>query len=265
VGQGSGGLGSSPPENRDRWSWLYGLCCGVAGAASAAVLDHTWLKQYTAEAFVAVALALLLARVERSWSWRSLAAYAGAGIAGFLASNTAPLVSAAGLVTLARLGLGRRAVALLAVAGLLVVAVLLVPGRVRAGRGDIPGDDVKAQVADVLARSRPGDAVVVTFGATFVPTTVNAAVSFMPTFPAAPSSSWSTSPGAAGPRSRASTGACGWGRAGSGWPPAPPSSWPRCGAGPRGAVRGPAREGHRGRRRRGGPLSSQRWSRWRWA
>jgi hypothetical protein len=186
VGQGSGGLGSSPPENRDRWSWLYGLCCGVAGAASAAVLDHTWLKQYTAEAFVAVALALLLARVERSWSWRSLAAYAGAGIAGFLASNTAPLVSAAGLVTLARLGLGRRAAALLAVAGLLVVAVLLVPGRVRAGRGDIPGDDVKAQVADVLARSRPGDAVVVTFGATFVPTTVKAAVSFMPTFPGRP-------------------------------------------------------------------------------
>jgi hypothetical protein len=46
-----------------RWSWLYGLCCGVAGAASAAVLDHTWLKQYTAEASVAVALALLLARV----------------------------------------------------------------------------------------------------------------------------------------------------------------------------------------------------------
>ena len=46
---------------------------------------------------MAVALALLLARVERSWSWRSLAAYAGAGIAGFLVSNTAPLVSAAGL------------------------------------------------------------------------------------------------------------------------------------------------------------------------
>jgi hypothetical protein len=311
------------------------------------VLDHTWLKQYTAEAFVAVALALLLARVERSWSWRSLAAYAGAGIAGFLVSNTAPLVSAAGLgglwlvtlaarrwsrlpalaattvvlgladavlyqalandggtlalrrywrlrylslddgvgnaahlvwqrlaaelgslgwgpwwlalaligvglatlwraglpalalavpavgaelvilgfagaypflesrtaifyaalltvtaaaglVTLARMGLGRRAAAPLAVAGLLVVAVLLVPGWVRAGRGDIPGDDVKAQVADVLARSRPGDPVLVTFGATFsfayywpdrptfVPNTVNTAVSFMPTFPGRP-------------------------------------------------------------------------------
>ena len=347
LGRGSGGLEPSPPENRDRWSWLYGLCCGVAGAASAAVLHHTWLKQYTAEAFVAVALALLLARVERSWSWRSLAAYAGAGIAGFLVSNTAPLVSAAGmgglwlvtlvarrwsrlpalaattvvlgladaviyqalasnggtlalrrywrlrylslddgvgnaahlvwqrlaaelgglgwgpwwlalaligvglatlwraglpalalavpavgaelvilgfagaypfleprtaifyaalltvtaaagLATLARLGLGRRAAAPLAVAGLLVVAVLLVPGWVRAGRGDIPGEDVKAQVADVLARGRPGDPVVVTFGATFsfayywpdrptfVPTTVNAAVSFMPTFPGRP-------------------------------------------------------------------------------
>jgi len=327
------------------WSWLYGLCCGVAGAASAAVLDHTWLKQYTAEAFVAVALALLLARVERSWSWHSLAAYAGAGIAGFLVSNTAPLVSAAGLgglwlvtlaarrwsrlpalaattvvlgladavlyqalanngatlalrrywrlrylslddglgnaahlvwqrlaaelgglgwgpwwlalaligvglvtlwraglpalalavpavgaelvilgfagaypfleprtatfyaalltvtaaaglATLARLGLGHRAAALV-VAGLLVVAVS-VPGWVRAGRADIPGEDVKAQVADVLARSRPGDAVLVTFAAsfsfayywpgrpTFVPTTVNTAVSFMPTYPERP-------------------------------------------------------------------------------
>jgi hypothetical protein len=83
-----------PPRS---WSWLYGLACGVAGAASVAVLDHTWLKQYTAEAFVAVALVLLLARVERRWSWGSLAAFAGAGVAGFLISNTAPLVSAAGL------------------------------------------------------------------------------------------------------------------------------------------------------------------------
>ena len=331
----------------DRWSWLFGLCCGVAGAASAAVLNHTWLKQYTAEAFVAVALALLLARVERSWSWRSLAAYAGAGIAGFLVSNTAPLVSAAGLgglwlvtlaarrwsrlpalaattavlgladavlyqaladnggtlalrrywrlrylslddgignaahliwqrlaaelgslgwgpwwlavaligvglvtlwraglpalalavpavgaelvvlgfagrypflerrtaifyaalltvtaaaglATLARLGLSRRAGAPVAVVGLVLVGVLLVPGWARAGRGDIPGQDVKAQVADVLARSRPGDPVLVTFGATFsfayywpdrptfVPNTVNTAVSFMPTFPGRP-------------------------------------------------------------------------------
>jgi hypothetical protein len=329
------------------WSRLYGLCCGIAGAASVAVLDHTWLKQYTAEAFVAVASALLLAWVERAWSWRSLAAYAAAGVAGFLVSNTAPLVSAAGLgglwlatlaarrwsrlpalaattvglgladavlyqaladnggtlalrrywrlrylslddglgnaahlvwqrlaaelgslgwgpwwlaltligvglvtlwraglpalalavpavgaelvvlgfagaypflerrtaifyaalltvtaaaglATLVRLGLGHRATAPLAVAGVLVVGLLLVPGWVRAGRGDIPGDDVKAQVADVLARSRPGDAVLVTFAATFsfayywpdrptfVPTTVNTAVSFMPTFPDRP-------------------------------------------------------------------------------
>ncbi|HEV2921747.1 MAG TPA: hypothetical protein VG673_21300, partial [Actinomycetota bacterium] len=51
-----------------RWAWLSGLACGIAGAASVAVLDHTWLKQYTAEAFVAVALALLLARVELAWS-----------------------------------------------------------------------------------------------------------------------------------------------------------------------------------------------------
>ena len=332
-----------------RWSWLYGLCCGVAGAASAAVLDHTWLKQYTAEAFVAVALALLLARVERSWSWPSLAAFAGAGVAGFLVSNTAPLVSAAGLgglwlvtlaarrwsrlpalaattvavgladlvlyqalannggtlalrrywrlrylslddglgsaaqlvgrrlaaelgslgwgpwwlalaligvglvtlwraglpalalavpavgaelvalgfagaypflerrtaifyaalltvtaaaglATLVRLGLARRATAALAVAGVVVAGVLAVPGWVRAGRGDIPGEDVKAQVADVLARSRPGDGVLVTFAATFSfayywpdrptfvpkPATVPTAVGFMPTFPDRP-------------------------------------------------------------------------------
>jgi hypothetical protein len=329
------------------WSWLYGLCCGIAGAASAALLSHTWLKQYTAEAFVALALAVLLAWVERAWSWRSLAAFAGAGVAGFLISNTAPLVSAAGvgglwlttlaarrwsrlpalaattaglaladgivyqtlagnggtlplrrywrlrylslddglghaahliwqrlaaelgglgwgpwwlalallgvglatlwraglpalalavpavvaelvvlgfagaypfleprtamfysalltvtaaagLATLVRLGLGHRATAPLAVAGVVVVGLLLVPGWVRAGRGDIPGEDVKAQVADVLARSRPGDAVLVTFAAsfsfayywpdrpTFEPTTVNTAVTFMPTFPDRP-------------------------------------------------------------------------------
>jgi hypothetical protein len=349
IGWGSGGLKPSPPENRGRWSWLYGLSCGVAGAASVAVLDHTWLKQYTAEAFVAVALALLLARVERSWSWPALAAFAAAGAAGFLVSNTAPLVSAAGLgglwlvtlaarrldrlpalaattavlgladvvvylalagnggtlalrrywrlrylslddgvggaahlvwqrlaaelgslgwgpwwlalalvgvglvtlwraglpalalavpavgaelvvlgfagaypflerrtaifyaalltvtaaaglATLVRVGLGHRASAPLAVAGLVVAAVLLVPGWARAGRGDIPGDDVKAQVADVVARGRPGDPVLVTFAATFsfayywpdrptfvpTPASVPTAVGFMPTFPGRP-------------------------------------------------------------------------------
>jgi hypothetical protein len=346
---GSGGLKPSPPEDRDRWAWLYGLSCGVAGAASVAVLDHTWLKQYTAEAFVAVALALLLARVERAWSWPGLAAFAAAGVAGFLVSNTAPLVSAAGLgglwlvtlathrwsrlpalatttvvlaladlvvyqalaghggtlalrrywrlrylsldegvgqaahqvgqrlaaelgslgwgpwwlalalvgvglvtlwraglpalalavpavaaelvvlgfagaypflerrtaiffaalltvtaaaglATLVRVGLGRRATAPLAVAGLVVAGVLLVPGWVRAGRGDIPGEDVKAQVADVLHRGRPGDPVLVTFAASFSfayywpdrptfvpkPASVPTAVGFMPTFPGRP-------------------------------------------------------------------------------
>jgi hypothetical protein len=349
VSRGSGGLKPSPPEDRDRWAWLYGLGCGIAGAASVAVLDHTWLKQYTAEAFVAVALALLLARVERAWSWATLAAFAAAGVAGFLVSNTAPLVGAAGLgglwlvtlaarrwsrlpalaaitvvlgladlvvyralannagtlalrrywrlrylslddglgdaahlvgrrlaaelgslgwgpwwlalaligvglvtlwraglpaltlavpavgaelvalgfagaypflerrtaifyaalltvtaavglATLARLGLERRATAPLAVAGLVVAGVLLVPGWVRAGRGDIPGEDVKAQSADVLARGRPGDPVLVTFAASFSfayywpdrptfvpkPASVPTGVGFVPTFPGRP-------------------------------------------------------------------------------
>jgi hypothetical protein len=85
-----------------------------------------------------------------------------------------------------------------AVAGAVVAGLLLAPGWARAGRGDIPGEDVKAQVADVLARSRPGDPVLVTFAAsfsfayywpdrpTFVPATVNTAVGFMPTFPGRP-------------------------------------------------------------------------------
>jgi hypothetical protein len=85
-----------------------------------------------------------------------------------------------------------------AVAGAVLVALLLVPGWVRAGRGDIPGEDVEAQVADVLTRSRPGDPVLVTFAATFsfayywpdrptfVPSTVNTGVGFMPSFPGRP-------------------------------------------------------------------------------
>jgi hypothetical protein len=331
------------PPSRS-WSWLYGMLCGAAGAASVGVLHHTWLKQYTAEAFVAVALAVLLARVERAWSWRSLAAYSGAGTVGFLVSNTAPLVSAAGLgglwlttlttrrwsrlpalaattaalgladaivyrtlvedggtpalrwywrlryltldgglgdaaqvvgqrfaaalgslgwgpwwlalglivvglvtlwraglpalaltvpavgaellvlgfarsypflerrtsmfyaalltvtaaaglATLVRLSLRRRATVPLAVVGTVTLGLLLVPGWVRAGQGDIPDGNVKGQVADVLAQRRPGDAVLVTFAAsfsfayywperpTFVPTTANTAVTFMPTFP----------------------------------------------------------------------------------
>jgi len=342
-----GRLVGGGPGGRASWAWLYGLCCGLAGAASAAVLSHTWLKQYTAEAFVALVLAVLLARVERAWSWRSLAAFAAAGVAGFLVSNTAPLVAAAGmgglwltslagrrwsrlpalaattaglaladgvlyqvlasngstlplrrywrlrylslddgvgaaahlvwqrlvaelgslgwgpwwlalaligvglvtlwraglpalalavpavaaelvvlgfagaypfleprtvifysalltvtaaagLATLVRLGLGHRVAAPVAVAGAVLVALLLVPGWVRAGRGDIPGEDVEAQVADVLTRSRPGDPVLVTFAATFsfayywpdrptfVPSTVNTGVGFMPSFPGRP-------------------------------------------------------------------------------
>jgi hypothetical protein len=90
VGQGVRGAGLEPSgESGPVVVAVRAVLRGRRGG-SAAVLDHTWLKQYTAEAFVAVALALLLARVERSWSWRSLAAYAGAGIAGFLVSNTAP-------------------------------------------------------------------------------------------------------------------------------------------------------------------------------
>jgi hypothetical protein len=326
------------------WSWLYGLLCGITGAASAAVLNHTWLKQYTAEAFAAVAIALLLARVERAWSWRSLAMFAAGGTTGFLISNTAPLVSAAGLgglwlttitarrlsrlpalavttvalgmadgivyralanngntramrsywrswyltldhglgdaaevvwgrftaglsglgrgpwwlalalvvvglvtlwrarlpavaltplaigvellalglarsypfleprtsifyaalltvtaaaglATLACLALRSRATAPLAGVGVLVLGLLLVPGWIRAGAGHIPGENVKHQVADVLAHRQLGDAVLATFGAsfsfayywpdrpTFVPTTANTAVTFMPTFP----------------------------------------------------------------------------------
>jgi hypothetical protein len=326
------------------WSWLFGLLCGIAAAASPAVVDHAWLKQYTAEAFVAVAVALLLARVERAWSWRSLAAYASAGVAGFLVSNTAPLVSAAGLAglwltaltarrwsrlpaltaTTAALGLadaifyralvdngniavlrdywrlwylplghgaghaahlgwqrltaelgrlgwgpwwlalalvvvglvtlwraGLRALALtppvigaellvlgltrsypfmeprtssfwaallavsaaiglaslaslalrhratvpVAVVGMVALGLLLVPGWIRTGEGHIPGESVKDQVAGVLAHRRPGDAVLVTFTATFsfayywpdrptfVPTVAKTAVTFMPTFP----------------------------------------------------------------------------------
>lgn len=329
------------------WSWLFGLLCGIAAAASPAVVHHAWLKQYTAEAFVAVAAALLLARVERAWSWRSLAAYVSAGVAGFLVSNTAPLVSAAGLaglwlttliarrwsrlpaltattvalgladvifyralanngnnaalrnywrfwylprghgvghaaqfgwqrlsaelghlgwgpwwlalglvvvglvtlwraglqavaltplvigaellvlgltrtypfmeprtssfwaalitvsaaiglVALARLALRHRGTVPVAVAGVVVLGLLLVPGWVRAGQGHIPGERVKGQVADVLAHRRPGDAVLVTFAATFsfayywpdrpifVPGVAETAITFMPTFPDQP-------------------------------------------------------------------------------
>jgi hypothetical protein len=79
------------------YPWLHGLLAGTAAAASSAVLAHMWLKQYSAEAFVAITLVLLLARVERAWSWRSLAMYVAAGSACFLISNTGPLVAAGGL------------------------------------------------------------------------------------------------------------------------------------------------------------------------
>ena len=94
-------VGSSPR--------LHGILAGTAAAGSSAVLAHTWLKQYSAEAFVAVTLCLLLARVERTWSPRSLATYVAVAAGCFLISNTTPVVAASGLGALWLLTLvGRR-------------------------------------------------------------------------------------------------------------------------------------------------------------
>jgi hypothetical protein len=113
----------------------------VAGAAIALFPGRHSLKQYSAEACLALVLLLAAARLEAAWSRARLAVLAGACILAFPFANTTPFVTAGVFGGLALATAARRAwrrLAELAVAG---VAVALAQGawylRVASG-GDIP-------------------------------------------------------------------------------------------------------------------------------
>jgi hypothetical protein len=103
-----------------------GILTGAAVLLSPAMLARGDLKQYTAEAFSAVLLWLLVARLENAWSRRRLAAVAVTASAGCLFATTAILTGAAafaalGLECLLRRQWRRLAEAAVAAAGMLAI------------------------------------------------------------------------------------------------------------------------------------------------
>ena len=121
--------------------WLAPFLAGLAAALAPTALDHRYLKQYTAEAFVSLLLVVLLARVEQGWSRRRLAVLAAVAAVSFLVANTAPLITAAAFGGLVVSVLLRRAwsrLAWLAAAGAVVGAVDLALYRAFVATGNSP-------------------------------------------------------------------------------------------------------------------------------
>jgi hypothetical protein len=102
---------------------VYGLVAALAAAIVPAGLVRHDLKQYTAEACLALVLVLAAARLEASWSRGRLAIFAAACILAFPFSNTAPFVAVGLLGGLALAAALRRAWRQLA--ELMVVAVVV--------------------------------------------------------------------------------------------------------------------------------------------
>jgi hypothetical protein len=75
--------------------YVSGILVGAAVLLSPAMLVRNDLKQYTAEAFVAMAILLAVAKLETSWSRGRLAALAALTAAGLLVANSAVFVGVA--------------------------------------------------------------------------------------------------------------------------------------------------------------------------
>jgi len=102
------------------------VICGLAAALAPAVVARHDLKQYTAEAFAALALLLALAWLEARWSPRRLFALSAACILVALVSHSALLVAAAafaGLGVAAVLERSARRLAAVVAAGVVVAIV----------------------------------------------------------------------------------------------------------------------------------------------
>jgi hypothetical protein len=81
----------------------------IAASLGPAALYRPGLKQYSAEAFVAVLLVAMLAMVERAWSPRRLLVFGLLSATGFLVAHSAALVTVAAMAGLALSWLMRRA------------------------------------------------------------------------------------------------------------------------------------------------------------
>jgi hypothetical protein len=89
--------------------WVAAPLAAIAASLGPAALYRPGLKQFPAEAFVAVLLVAMLAMVERAWSPRRLLVFGLLSAAGFLVAHSAVLVTAAAIAGLALNWLARRA------------------------------------------------------------------------------------------------------------------------------------------------------------
>ncbi len=87
---------------------LTGVLAAVAVLLAPSSLLRNDLKPYTADAFVALVILLLVCRLENGWTRKRLATLALACVLGFLLSTTAPFVAAAAFCSLAIVHLVRR-------------------------------------------------------------------------------------------------------------------------------------------------------------
>lgn len=88
---------------------MAGLLAGLAVLLVPAMLLRDDLKQYTADAFIALLILVLTSRLERSWSRRGLVALSVAVWGGMLISDVAAFTGAAAIGALFVVQVGRRA------------------------------------------------------------------------------------------------------------------------------------------------------------
>ena len=110
--------------------WVAAPLAAVAASLGPAALYRPGLKQFSAEAFVAVLLVAMLALVERAWSPRRLVGFGLLASTGFLVAHSALLVTAAAILGLAVSWLARRSWNRLAWLGAVAAGLAMAQGAV---------------------------------------------------------------------------------------------------------------------------------------
>jgi hypothetical protein len=101
-------LGRGLGWRRQQVAVIGGVLAGIAVLLAPAMLVRDDLKQYTADACLAVTVLALTSRLERAWSWPGLAALSAVAGGGMLLSDASGFAGAAAFVALCVIQLARR-------------------------------------------------------------------------------------------------------------------------------------------------------------
>jgi hypothetical protein len=101
-------LGRGLGWRRQQVAVIAGALAGIAVLLTPAMLVRDDLKQYTADACLAVTVLALTSRLERAWSWPGLAALSAVAGGGMLLSDASGFAGAAAFVALCLIQLARR-------------------------------------------------------------------------------------------------------------------------------------------------------------